>query len=121
MTHDLGAFGSTPRHTRRALFAMVLAITAFVLPNAVAAPAHAVTISQLNTWVNTHDDAHTCFQNSYGVQCVALINAYADFAGATAIGGNAKDFYNNAGSGWIKYPLGSHTPVKGDVVVYGNT
>ncbi|MDR1237136.1 MAG: CHAP domain-containing protein [Propionibacteriaceae bacterium] len=113
MTDYSGFRDSVRRNTRKALLAMVVTIAAFVLPTAVATPAQAVTIAQLNTWVNGQDGLCT-----YGTQCVSLINGYAGFAGVSSISGNAVNFYANANGTWIKYALGAHTPVKGDVVVY---
>ncbi|MDR1151079.1 MAG: CHAP domain-containing protein [Bifidobacteriaceae bacterium] len=113
MTDYSGLRHSVRHNTRKALLAMIVTLAAFVLPKAVDAPAQAVTIAQLNTWVNAEDGHCT-----YGTQCVSLINGYAGFAGVSGVSGNAKDFYANANGTWIKYALGAHTPTKGDVVVY---
>jgi hypothetical protein len=96
---------------------MVVTITAFVMPTAIAGPAYAAkTMAQFTTWVNSNNG-----QCVGGSQCVNLVNTYGSWAGATPITGfDAKYFYAKAPnfSGWSRWALGAHTPARGDVVVF---
>jgi hypothetical protein len=118
MAISTGAGCSLRRNLRKALFSAAIAVTAFVLPTAVAGPASgAQTLAAFTTWVNNHNG--TCVG---GTQCVNLVNAYGNWAGAASISGNAIDFYTNAAgvSGWSRWALGAHTPARADVAVYNS-
>jgi hypothetical protein len=116
---DDSAITSLPRSkTHKMILAMILTITAFVFPTAIASPGAQASqsLAAFTTWVNNHVGQHVG-----GNECVNLVNTYGTWAGAQSISGDAVNFYtNSAGKGWSRWLLGQHTPARADVAIYNS-